>query len=328
MQLVDLPLNPIPPGALLSYAAVDRLEIRVVRWAAIRHGTLPCPGTIVICPGRAEFIEKYAEVVGELLRRGFAVTAFDWRGQGGSSRPLGDRRKGHVDSFADYARDLDAVVDFVLRPFCPKPWFALAHSMGATVVLHHARRDSVFARMVLSAPMIAISRLQSPRWASVVATAAVAAGCGRVAVPGSRRRSALPRQFERNVLTSDPRRYAVMTALLAAAPELGNGAPTWGWLHAAFRAMRVLAQEEVPRRITTPTLVIAPVADRVVDVRSTERFAVRLKAGQLVTVPRAEHEILMERDEFRDQFWSAFDAFVPGSTVTGAQVEPTSGTAG
>jgi lysophospholipase len=30
-------------------------------------------------------------------------------------------------------------------------------------------------------------------------------------------------------------------------------------------------------------------------------------------IPGARHEILMERDEFREQFWAAFDAFVPGT---------------
>ena len=46
-------------------------------------------GTVVLLTGRGEFIEKYAtEVVGELLERGFAVVALDWRGQGLSDRPL------------------------------------------------------------------------------------------------------------------------------------------------------------------------------------------------------------------------------------------------
>jgi lysophospholipase len=30
-------------------------------------------------------------------------------------------------------------------------------------------------------------------------------------------------------------------------------------------------------------------------------------------VPGARHELLMERNRFRAQFWAAFDAFVPGT---------------
>ena len=32
-----------------------------------------------------------------------------------------------------------------------------------------------------------------------------------------------------------------------------------------------------------------------------------------IVIPGARHEILMERDEIREQFWAAFDAFIPGT---------------
>ncbi len=44
-----------------------------------------------------------------------------------------------------------------------------------------------------------------------------------------------------------------------------------------------------------------------------EAFASRLKAGHFITLPQARHDLLMERDVFRSQFWAAFDAFVPGA---------------
>jgi len=37
-----------------------------------------------------------------------------------------------------------------------------------------------------------------------------------------------------------------------------------------------------------------------------------MRAGRLIVIEGAEHEILMERDAFRDQFWAAFDRFIPG----------------
>jgi lysophospholipase len=42
-------------------------------------------------------------------------------------------------------------------------------------------------------------------------------------------------------------------------------------------------------------------------------------------IPGARHEILMERDAIREQFWAAFDAFIPGSpdrTAMGAATAP------
>ena len=105
-------------------------------------------------------------------------------------------------------------------------------------------------------------------------------------------------------------------------PELGLGHPTIGWLNAANRVMREFEDPDFPRRTLTPTLVVAAGDDHVTDTRATERFASRLRAGRLVVVDGARHELLVERDVFRDQFFAAFDAFIPG--VEGAKARAAS----
>src|SRR5579872_7265056 len=77
---------------------------------------VPARGTCVLLNGQTEFIEKYFEVIDELRGRGFCVVTFDWRGQGGSDRLLPDRRKSHIDDFAAYDQDLDAVMRQVVNP--------------------------------------------------------------------------------------------------------------------------------------------------------------------------------------------------------------------
>ena len=112
-----------------------------------------------------------------------------------------------------------------------------------------------------------------------------------------------------------------MAAWCAAEPELGLGWPTVGWLNAAFRLMRAFEDPDFPRRTLTPILVVAAGADRVTDTRAAERFASRLRAGRIVIIDGAEHEMLMERDVFRDQFWAAFDAFIPGIEAEKARAD-------
>src|SRR5271156_3351386 len=104
MTLVSIPANPVPDDYVSGTLKTrDGVSLRYARWA-------PPPGrkgTVCIFQGRAEFIEKYFEVVRDLRARGFAVATFDWRGQGLSQRLLNDRLKGHVGSFAEYATDLE-----------------------------------------------------------------------------------------------------------------------------------------------------------------------------------------------------------------------------
>src|SRR5689334_11979155 len=89
----------VPSGLGATYRPADRYGwlpsgsalLRYALWSA--RGT--SRGTILLLTGRGEFLEKYAtEVVGELLDRGFAVAAIDWRGQGLSDRPLPDHDAG------------------------------------------------------------------------------------------------------------------------------------------------------------------------------------------------------------------------------------------
>ena len=314
MELCTILDNPAPPDAVvLAITARDGWDLRTARWSCGQA----CVGTIAILPGRAEFIEKYFEVIGELLSRNFDVAILDWRGQGLSGRLAKDPRKGHIGDFRDFERDLDALVEQVLEPFCRPPWFALGHSMGGAIALAKARSRSPFARMVLTSPMIGIYGLRFRRAMRIFAKALVLLGQGRRFVPGGGPKPYMSATFEGNVLTSDSRRHARAAAIIEAAPELAIGDPTIGWLNAAFRLMRRFEDVAYPRRILTPVLIVAAGADQVADTAATEYFASRLKAGRCLTLAHARHEILMERDSLRALFWAAFDAFLPGESAAG-----------
>src|SRR5205085_2153687 len=99
MTLISTPANPVPEGAVTGVLKTpDGVALRFARWSPPEGRK----GTLLVLPGRTEFIEKYFEVVAELRARGFAVAMVDWRGQGLSERALKDPHRGHVASFAEY----------------------------------------------------------------------------------------------------------------------------------------------------------------------------------------------------------------------------------
>ena len=117
-------------------------------------------------------------------------------------------------------------------------------------------------------------------------------------------------RFEDNQLTSDRERWQRMTGVLEVAPALALGSPTVGWVRAALRAMSELQQPDCPKRVQVPMLIFAACADKIVDSRAAEDFAVQLKVGGLVRLPGSKHEILQESDPLRMRFWAAFDAYM------------------
>src|SRR5262245_24909957 len=182
MNLVSIPANPVPEGAVVgTLKTADAIELRYARWD-------PPPGrkgTVCLFQGRSEYIEKYFETVRDLRSRGFAVATLDWRGQGLSQRALRNRRKGYVEHFDEYNLDLDAFINEVVLPDCPPPHFALAHSMGASVLIRAAHRGNrAFDRMVLLAPMIQLPGLRRTLATRVIVKAMRLAGLGTSYVPG------------------------------------------------------------------------------------------------------------------------------------------------
>ncbi|ACL56717.1 alpha/beta hydrolase [Methylobacterium nodulans] len=318
VPLIATPDNPIPPGArTLAVPTRDGLTLRAATWAPT---TRTAKGTVCLIQGRAEFIEKYYETIGDLRARGFAVAAFDWRGQGGSDRTVEDAHKGHVGDFEEYRLDLDAIADHVLEPLMPQPVFGLAHSMGGAVCLIAAREEGLpFSRLVTVAPMLGIAMVRRPRAAMRAAALLNGLGLGRRYVPGGSPVSIATKPFPGNRLTTDPVRYARNAAAALAVGAGAVGDPTVAWLAAAFRAMRCLEDPRCPVGIRLPVLVIAAGEDPVCSTPAIQRFAARLKAGHTITLRGARHEILMEQDAIREQFWAAFDAFVPGTPVPAAR---------
>jgi lysophospholipase len=314
--LVSLARNPVPGGAEAGLVPTrDGIKLRYATWLATRE---PLRGTCVIVQGRSEYIEKYFETVADLRRRGYAVVAFDLRGQGGSDRLLADPTKGHVKSFRDYDVDLDTIIREIL-PTMPTPYIALGHSLGGHVLLRHALSDdSPFSRMVVTGAMIKLSEtaLGMPsRSARIMAEIGCAAGFGTRFVPGGRARAKGGDPFVDNPLTGDRERYMRAQAVLDAAPHLAVGSPTFGWMRAAFRSMSLLQAPDTPRLIRLPALFMAAGGDQVVSTTAIEEFALKTKLGSAVLLAAARHEILQESDDARTRFWSAFDAYLTAADV-------------
>lgn len=300
---------------------MNGLDTRLVRasdGARIRCGTWPADpsaaprGVCALFDGQTEFLEKYCEVAGELRARGFSVAALDWRGQGGSMRTLPDPIKAHVGGFDEYDQDLEAFLEQVVTPMGDRRPLALAHSMGAHVLLRALNKNpATFAAAVMTAPMLQADTRDYPGWlARLVCRTHNLGGISTDWVWGMQSRDPLKMRFEDNLVTSDRQRYARTQAVLAANPDIRLAGPTWGWLEAAYRSMAEVMAPGFAEAISTPVLIVGAGRDRIVKTSAVRSFARRLPNCTYVELEDAEHEILMENDAIRARFWAAFDDFV------------------
>jgi lysophospholipase len=303
MAFVHVAGNPDPVGAEeLWLEGRGGAKLRAM-WAPAL-GSRP-RGSVIVFPGRTEFIEKYFEVACELQSRGFTVFVMDWRGQGLSDRPLPNRLKGHVADFDDLVGD----VDVALRLFgqrLPRPHLALSHSMGGLICLRALQTHRFEAAgAVYTAPMWGVPSMQG--LAEPVAKLAVEMGFSTFFVPGVERRW-MRRPYHRNALTGDRERYARWQGLVAAEPKLAIAGPTFGWVAAAIQAMDALRQPGTLNHVRIPSVIVSAGKESLVDNRSQKEIGALLPNCRRLVIADAQHEILVERDEVRAQFWAAFDA--------------------
>lgn len=311
-----------PPGATFDdVRADDGTRLRIAYWRPAGANR-----TAILLNGRAEFIEKHFETVGDLLARGYRVWTMDWRGQGLSDRPLGDRMKGHVAAFDDYLMDLAALLDAIERWGDGTPDLVLGHSMASAIVLRFLRRQpNAFGAAVLTGPMIGIHIGKWPASLSRWLTAVAAAGpFERAYVIGENASDWERKTFDaRNRLTSDPDRFAHTNFWIRRNADLILGGPTWRWLRESFAALEEVQDPAFGRQITTPVLFCMAGRERVVVNAATRALAGRMPRAEIVEFTDAKHEILKENDEIRGTFWAALDRFT--AAVLGPQQDERGG---
>ena len=309
-KLAILPSNPAPEGMRAGYFSTpDKIRLR---YATFPKTAGAAKGTVCLVQGRTEYIEKYFETVGDFQKRGFAVATFDWRGQGGSDRLIGNRRLGYVRDFNDYWVDLQAFHANILLPDCPAPYYLVGHSMGGLVSLIAATRDRMmFDRGFLSAPMVGLGN-QPLSFGGMAAIADVASFIGLGRMPIGRAADELPSEkgFPGNPLTSDLRRYMITVDTWRERPDLIVAKPTFRWAGAAMHAMADAARDAFPAAIRVPVLMLAAARDEVVATSWTEQLGLRMRTGRHMVIPAARHELFMETDAIRAQLFAAFDAFI------------------
>lgn len=285
-------------GQAFWLRAADGVRLRAAIWPGGDQGT------VLLLPGRTEYIEKYGRAARDLAARGFTTVSIDWRGQGLADRPLADKMSGHVDDFSSYQKDLDALLKLADDHGLPRPYFVLAHSMGGCIALRGLMRGLPVHAAAFTAPMWGISMAQWMRpLAIAVSTTAGWLGQAHRYAPGTTAKTyVLEAPFQDNVLTTDADMYAYMRSQAAAHPDLALGGPTMGWLNAALiecNALSLMASPDVPALCALGT------SERVVDTTPIHARMQHWQNGRIDLYPNAEHEIIMETPAMRQRLFDS-----------------------
>lgn len=307
-DFVLIPNNPAPAGAeVIWFVGEQGRNLRACMAPALDPEN--ARGTAIVCPGRSEFIEKYFRVAHELQARGFAVLILDWPGQGLSDRLLPDRGKGHIDRFETFMAALSGGLA-KLQDRLPRPYVSVAHSMGGAIAMAAIVEDLVRVdAAAFCAPMWGIKQPVFGFRYLVWAMRVMGRSNDYAQQPGP------PETFETNIVTHDEEHWQMNRDLTDKMPDLELGPVTWGWLGASLQIFAVFAKAKKIRKLTIPMMIATAEEEKLVENESHARIANLLPDCEHITIKGAMHELLMEKEDKRAEFWSAFDRLLERAKI-------------
>ncbi len=263
-------------------------------------------GSFLLSPGRTEYIEKYARTILELTSRGYNVMTVDHRGQGMSDRMGRHNQSGDIDDFANMTTHFANAFTHFADKMTP-PHYLISHSMGGMIALDLLLKNLVpsIEKAVFNAPMFWLSPFPAFR-AMVQSLCAI--GLAGHAAPTLRDRWR-PWEFATNDVTSDSANFARNNALMLKDARLQLGGATNNWIKSAFKMMSQFTNSAV-KELKIPMLMIIAGNENIVDNEAIYRIGNAIPNCTLKCIDGAMHEILVEKEEYRQVWWQYFDEFM------------------
>jgi lysophospholipase len=277
-------------------------------------------GTVLIVPGRREFIEKKATELGQpLIDMGFRLVIVEPRGQGLSTRFLtaDQYQRDHITDFNLHLDDLRAFFENVVRPDFAAPLILHGHSMGGHLVLRLLADPNAppASGAFLTAPMLALTGVPAHLSAYALSWASVRLfGNATDYAPTQQDYGAEDCDFSRNPLTQDPQRFAIIENYFTKFPDMKVGGVTWGWLLAGLRSMQAAHSLHYLARIDIPVLALIGDQDRVTPANENANYLNMIPRVRTHIIPGARHDVLNETDVPRNEALQRIRGFL--ETVT------------
>mgnify|MGYP001767018823 CR=1 FL=1 len=283
----------------------------------------PASAVVVCLGGLSEFAEKYFEVAHDMLDRGYAFWFIDWQYQGHSGRMDKFPQRRPSDGFAQDVSDLHKLVADYIKPSSVHPdrgripMIMLGHSMGANIGLHFLKKyPNFFEAAAFTAPFFGIYNFKWPlRLMAAIASYLLPLVGKKYVFSGKDWHESMRKGDGSEIFSSDAQRDFIHKYWSQTDPELQVGSVTFGWVIQALKSCQELRDPDFLKSIGIPVLIGVAGKEAIVDNDAIHQVVRDLPNGQMIEIEGAAHEILMERDEYRDAFLDAFDKMVEENKI-------------
>jgi len=117
----------------------------------------------------------------------------------------------------------------------------------------------------------------------------------------------LNEKYELNKLTSDITNYKLLRQQLIQYPDLQIGGPSSAWVSSALDEIAI----QVGNKATsTPALCFLGDEEEIIDNVAVRKFCSRWDSCTLISIPKAKHDLLMEKKKILNNLFLELDKFI------------------
>lgn len=251
---------------------------------------------VVIVHGLSEFTKKFYELSFYLLNQGYNVFLYDQRCHGLSGRLTKDKYLLHVDSFNDYATDLEQFIDNIVQPTQNLPIYLYSHSMGGAVsALYMAKHQDKIQKAVLAAPLFDPVVKSVPEY-----VARLSVRMCKV-ILGPKKRFFQSKDFDpfieyKEHYGSSKVRFDYNITLRKNNENYQTSPMSFSWVLGSLTIKNTVLKDEFINKIKTPILLISAEKDNTVKTEPHKIFASKCKQCKFVEIKNETHALLAARD--------------------------------
>lgn len=257
--------------------------------------------TLVIVPGRAENEHKYAELLYNLKDSGLRIVVCFVRGQGQSSNVIYGSTKCHVEYFANYRHDLEAMLNYLN---IGRNYKMLGFSLGGLISLDFCINGAYQHKpqaLGLISPFLGVNfPIPSTLLYYTISTLCLIRAFALSYTPHGREYKRVP--FEDNYHSHSMVRYNIYHDYYAAHPQQAIAGPSFNFVKCCMRAQRKIAASNF--KFDFPVMCLSSELDKVVKTPDAQQFFAAHASDPVPPVfeiiQGAYHDVLNESDEFRN----------------------------
>ncbi|WP_375640097.1 serine aminopeptidase domain-containing protein [Bartonella sp. MM55XZML] len=299
---METPLYPIDWGSTSLNIHHDTLKIAIdheIRFAITYPEMKKSKGTIVILKSYANTLEKYFLLINEISKRGFHTAIFDCFDQKKISFKIRKQRRYHCFDINNDINDLYKFLKNIVYPNCPPPYSMLTYGIGGLIALSGLDLiNHQFNRLLCVSPLFAPFGNKTNSFQHKLTQFLSDIGLGFISVKDGKK---LNKTKQKNIQLGHIHKVPL--------PSIKP--PTSQWMASVFNAIDSMKRNVLHGNLRIPTLFILANQNNIANNIEVRQLCQHTRLTESITITGAELDTIMVNEDYKKQFWAAFDAFIP-----------------